>query len=70
MDEKLKQRLHNGEKIANGQEVDEIKKLRRKVIHEKMKGRKTKVTLNVRVCVCACEVGTNVVKASILQGNN
>jgi hypothetical protein len=26
MDEKLKQRLHNGEKITNGQEVDEIKK--------------------------------------------
>jgi hypothetical protein len=24
MDEKLKQRLHNGEKITNGQEVNEI----------------------------------------------
>jgi hypothetical protein len=26
MDEKLKQRLHNEKKIANGQEVDEKKK--------------------------------------------
>ncbi len=64
MDEKLKQRLHNGKKIGTGQEVDEIKKSSRKVIHEKMKSRKTKVTLNVRVWVC--EVGTNVVRASIL----
>jgi hypothetical protein len=53
-------------KVHNGQEVDELKKLKRKVIHEEMKSWKIKVTLNVGVC--GCEVGTSVVRASILQG--
>jgi hypothetical protein len=57
-----------GKKLQMDKKLMKFKKLKRKLIHEEMKSRKTKVTLNVGVRMC--EVGTNVVRASILQGRN
>ncbi len=60
MDEKLKQRLHNGEKITNRQEVNEIIKTKEEGYTWRDEKSQSKVTLNVGVCVC--EVGTNLWK--------
>lgn len=60
MDEKLKQRLHNGEKNCKWRRSRWNKKTKEEGYTWEMKSHKTKVTLNVGVCVC--EVGTNLWK--------